>query len=242
MFAVASAIALAFVSSALAQPNPLTPLAAEAGQPCTITWTADPTGQWTQTNIQLMSGDNQNMVPVTTVTTVDTTSGAPATFTWTCPEVTLYAPIFFYQFSQAAQPDDLIWTTRWAIESPSGQTVAAPNPTQPGGDAVPWGTAQLVDLSQVKPPPAYITGQSAPAANGTVSVTASASLPTTTSIPSSIVTVTMASAASTPSASSAASTPASAGGSTSGAALTRSQASIIAGVVGAALAAILTLA
>lgn len=48
MFAIASAVALAFVSSALAQPGPLTPLAADVGQPCVITWTPDPTGQWKQ--------------------------------------------------------------------------------------------------------------------------------------------------------------------------------------------------
>lgn len=169
MFAIASAVVLAFVSSTLAQPGPLTPLAADVGQPCVITWTADPTGLWKQTNIQLMSGDNQNMVPVTTVTTVDTTAGAPTTFTWTCPDVTLYAPIFFYQFSHAAEPNNLIWTTRWAIDSATGQSVPAPNPTQPGGQAIPWGVAQLKDLTQVKPAPSYIVGQSAAGANSTTS-------------------------------------------------------------------------
>ncbi|KAG8861436.1 hypothetical protein FRB96_002885 [Tulasnella sp. 330] len=48
MFTVASFIALAFASSALAQPSPLTPAPSIEGQPCAITWTPDATGKWTQ--------------------------------------------------------------------------------------------------------------------------------------------------------------------------------------------------
>jgi len=249
MFAIASAVALALVSSTLAQPGPLTPLAADVGQPCVITWTADPTGLWKQTNIQLMSGDNENMVPVTTVTTLDTTSGAPTTFTWTCPDVTLYAPIFFYQFSHAAEPDNLIWTTRWAIDGPNGESVPAPNPTQPGGQAVAWGVAQLKDLSQVKPAPTYIVGQSAPSANSTTpgasaSVTGSAtsSPPNTASVPPSMVTMSKPVTASVPSGPASGNTTDVKGSSTSGVPLTRSQASIFTGIAGAAFAALFTFA
>jgi len=253
MFAIASAVALAFVSSTLAQPGPLTPLAAEVGQPCVITWTPDATGTWKETNIQLMSGDNDNMVPVTTVTTVDTTSGAPATFTWTCPDVTLYAPVFFYQFSHAAEPNNLIWTTRWTIDSATGQSVAAPNAVEPDGSPVPWGVAQLKDLTQVKPAPSYIVGQSAAGANSTTSgtsmtvsasVTGSSAVSSSASASGSMVTVSKSASAplSSTTDSSSNSTTASTGSSTSGASSTRSQVSAFAGVAGALFAAFVTFA
>jgi len=182
MFAVASAVALAFFSSVFAQPSPLTPLPAQEGQSCVITWTPDTTGKWTQTNIELMSGSNDNMVHLTTVTTnLDTTSGSAATFTWTCPDVTLYAAVYFYQFSHATEPSNLLWTTRWAIEGPNGQIVAPPNATQPGGQAIPWGLGELVDPSKATPAPSYITGEmsasgSGAPANGTAVTTASATM------------------------------------------------------------------
>ena len=35
------------------------------GGDCKFAWTADPSGQWKEMNVQLMSGDNWNMIPVT---------------------------------------------------------------------------------------------------------------------------------------------------------------------------------
>jgi len=147
-----------------------------------ITWTADATGKWTETNIELMSGDNDNMVHLTTVTTLDTTAGAATTFTWTCPDVTLYAAVYFYQFSHATEPSNLIWTTRWAIESAAGEIVGAPNATQPDGSAIAWGLGELKDPSTAKPAPSYITGQTSQtggsgvvAAAGTASMSGSVS-------------------------------------------------------------------
>ena len=35
------------------------------GGDCTITWTPDPSGQWKQTDVELMSGDNFNMLFIT---------------------------------------------------------------------------------------------------------------------------------------------------------------------------------
>lgn len=35
------------------------------GGDCKFSWTPDPSGQWKEMNVQLMSGDNWNMVPVT---------------------------------------------------------------------------------------------------------------------------------------------------------------------------------
>lgn len=250
MFALASIIALAFASTALAQPGPLTPLAVPEGQPCTITWTADATGKWTQTNIQLMSGDNDNMVPLTTIATVDTTAAAATTYSWTCPDVTIYAAIYFYQFSHSTEPDNLIWTTRFAIESAAGATVPAPNATQPDGSAIAWGNGQLKDTADAKPAPSYITGQP-----GTASTTNSTTPAISTTGSSSIASVSSSSAASlatvvtkvgtttSASATSAAATSSTTGttgtASTSGAGLSRSQGSIAVAAFGAVIAGVL---
>jgi hypothetical protein len=172
MFAAASFVALALTSSVLAMPSPLTPSTTNAGQPCVISWGPDTTGDWTKTNIELMSGDNQNMVHITTIATVDTTDAAATSYTWTCPEVTPNSNIYFYQFSTAGSPTDLTWTTRFTIAGTDGATEEAENATQPDGSAVPWGVGNLVDTSKATPAPAYITGQtSANGASGSASVT-----------------------------------------------------------------------
>ncbi|KAG9041701.1 hypothetical protein FS837_011876 [Tulasnella sp. UAMH 9824] len=174
MFALTSAIVLALASKALADPAPLTPPTTNVGADCVISWTPDSTGKWTETNIQLMTGDNWNMVPITTVATVDTTSAAATSYTWPCPDVSPNAPIYFYQFSHAAEPANLVWTTRFTIAAADGSTEPAPNQTQPDGTNVPWGIGQLADPSTAKPAPAYITGQSSSGAT-TASVSGSAS-------------------------------------------------------------------
>ncbi|KIO24685.1 hypothetical protein M407DRAFT_244356 [Tulasnella calospora MUT 4182] len=172
MFALTSAIVLVLASKALADPAPLTPPTTNVGGDCVISWTPDATGKWTETNIQLMTGDNWNMVPITTIATVDTTSAAATTYTWTCPDVSPNAPIYFYQFSHAAEPANLAWTTRFTIAAADGSTTAAENQTQPDGTNVPWGIGQLADPSEAKPAPAYITGQGT---TGSTSASASGS-------------------------------------------------------------------
>jgi len=250
MFTVASIIALALASSVFAQPSPLTPAAAQEGTDCVITWVPDATGKWTDTNIQLMTGDNNDMVPLTTVTTIDTTSGAPATFTWTCPDITVYSAIYFYQFSHASEPSNLIWTTRWAIEGAGGSIVPPPNATQPDAahSAVPWGVGALQNPGIAKPAPAYITGQSAaggstvPAATGSVTASGSSSMTMTMSSQTSSMTkmaTTTGSKASTSSASAA--STATAGAASSGAGLSRSQGSVVAAGVGAVFAGVFAL-
>ncbi|KAG9024650.1 hypothetical protein FRB95_011242 [Tulasnella sp. JGI-2019a] len=258
MFTIASAVALAFVSSALAQPGPLTPSPAIEGQPCQITWTPDATGKWTQTNIQLMTGDNNNMVPLTTVATVDTTSAAATTYSWICPDVTIYSAIYFYQFSHEEEPNNLIWTTRWAIESPSGEVVTPPNATQPGAAAgatpVPWGTGALKNPADGNPAPSYIVGQpgtadttAATATNGTVATSAAVS------VSSSVASVTMSTSAKSmttavaknstaTSITSSASATATGTSSTSGAGLSRSHGSVLVAAVGAVVAGVFVLA
>ncbi|KAG8885302.1 hypothetical protein FRB99_004468, partial [Tulasnella sp. 403] len=109
VFAVASTLSV----TVFAAPSPLTPPTGAAGKTCTISWTPDTTGTWKETNIELMSGNNQAMTHVTTVATVDTTSAAPSTFTYPCPDVSPNSVVYFYQFSHSTEPTNLVWTTRF---------------------------------------------------------------------------------------------------------------------------------
>jgi len=189
MLAVTLAAALALASSVVAQPSPLTPASAKEGDNCIISWTPDQTGKWTDTNIELMTGDNLNMVHLTTVTTVSTTSAAPTTYTWTCPDVTLNSVVYFYQFSHVEEPNNLLWTTRWAIAGADGTTVPAPfNETTSDGNVIGWGTGALVNTALIKPAPAYIHGQTSQLAGGggaVASGSAVASSPSASVMPSS---------------------------------------------------------
>jgi len=142
------------------------------GSTCEIGWTPDPSGQWKTMNIQLMTGSNVQMIPLTTVATVDGTT-SPGTFSYPCPAVTIHAAIYFYQFSHAANASDLLWTGRFAIADASGKTVPAPNPTQPDGEGIPWGNGALVDSSKAVPPPSYLSGGTG--SNGTSPASGSAS-------------------------------------------------------------------
>ncbi|KAG6889763.1 hypothetical protein C0995_014690 [Termitomyces sp. Mi166 len=152
----------------------------KVGGTCHIGWVGDndsPTA-WKNMAIQLMTGDNFNMIHLTTVATgLDGT--VDGTFDHVCPSVTPNAPIYFYQFTAPGAPDKQ-WTTRFTIASSSGATTAAANPTQPkSGDAIPWGTGALTDPSTAKPPPAFVAGATSPAANSPTSTSAagSASVP-----------------------------------------------------------------
>lgn len=127
-----------------------------AGSKCRVTWQGDadsPTA-WKEMAIELMSGSNLAMVHITTVTTGQdgTKDGA---FEYTCPEVTPYSAIYFYQFTSPHTPVKT-WTTRFAIASATGETTPPANPKQPGsGDAIPWGVGNLVDQTKAVPAPAF---------------------------------------------------------------------------------------
>ncbi|KAH9991104.1 hypothetical protein BJV77DRAFT_1008954 [Russula vinacea] len=141
-----SAFVLSLALVALADPTPSAPSPGQvfnAGSTCQIAWTPDSSGLWKVMNIQLMTGDNLQMVALTTVATVDGTT-SPGTFSYPCPAVTINSAIYFYQFSRNAS--DLLWTGRFAIADATGATVPPPNATQPDGQAIPWGKGALQDL------------------------------------------------------------------------------------------------
>lgn len=116
------------------------------GGPCDIQWNIDATGEWKDVSIYLMTGSNQNFVQLAEVATgIDGTTG-DGKYSWTCPDVTINAPIYFYAFSNNGAAVST-WTTRFTIASASGQTVPAPESTQPDGSAVPWGAGAIVGQS-----------------------------------------------------------------------------------------------
>lgn len=126
------------------------------GDNCQITWKGDADSKtvWKDMSIELMTGDNFNMVHLTTVAnnqdgTVD------GQFQYPCPEVTPNAAIYFYQFSTANTPN-LTWTTRFTIAGADGSTTEPTESTQPGTNAaIPWGTGALKDPSKATPPPSF---------------------------------------------------------------------------------------
>ncbi|KAI0641984.1 hypothetical protein C8Q79DRAFT_868393, partial [Trametes meyenii] len=136
-------------AAAAAAPGGVTPTAPgpndvfKQGGTCTFSWTPDPSGVWKQTDVELMTGDNFNMVFITTVASFDGTDASKGTFSYPCPEVTPNSAIYFYQFTSPAAPTDRFWTTRFTIADAQGNTVPPTNDTQPGGQKISWGTGKL---------------------------------------------------------------------------------------------------
>ncbi|KIM90265.1 hypothetical protein PILCRDRAFT_811987 [Piloderma croceum F 1598] len=182
------ALAVLFASSVLvaADPDPTTPgtdAVYKAGTPCPIAWTVDSTGVWKTMTIQLMTGDNLNMVPLTTVSsTVDATNPSAATFSWTCPEVIPNAAIYFYQFTTPAS-NNTLWTTRFGISSDSGAITAPPNNTQPNGEKIPWGKGALANPAAANPSVAGATPAATTVATSPLTTALSSDLPSSSLLP-----------------------------------------------------------
>ncbi|CEL56379.1 hypothetical protein RSOLAG1IB_07765 [Rhizoctonia solani AG-1 IB] len=177
MLALGFAVVAGAVAGVVAAPNPTEPSGASVfniGSQCTIKWDVDATGSWKDMSIQLMTGDNWNMIPITTIAQgIDATDATKNTYSYTCPEVTPTSTIYFYQFSSPSDPKNLLWTTRWTLASADGQTTPPTESTQPNGDKIPWGKGALVDPSTAVPPPAYLSGNNQ--AGGSTNATSSTS-------------------------------------------------------------------
>ncbi|KAI6149683.1 hypothetical protein BKA82DRAFT_4132017 [Pisolithus tinctorius] len=174
MFTTILTVLLAAVSITLIQADP-TPIAPGPGdvfiesQSCSIAWSADPSGMWTTMNIYLMTGDNYNMIKLASVGTVNGADPTKITYSYPCPQVSPYAPIYFYEFSSPASTN-LTWTTRFTITDLTSDIVPAPQPTQPGGANIPWGIGTII-------------GTSASSSDGVSSSTVSTTVSTATSSP-----------------------------------------------------------
>lgn len=166
----------------MADPNPTVPGPGDSykeGGNCTIKWDADTTGTWTDMKIQLMTGDNYNMVQLKSVTTIDAT--VKTQYTYKCPNVTPNSAIYFYQFISASSTAKY-WTTRFTITDAAGQSTPPTETTQPNGDKIPWGTGSIVNGSSSSSLPASSSTHLSPLPSGSSSSHTGSS---TTSSPSS---------------------------------------------------------
>ncbi|TFY78151.1 hypothetical protein EWM64_g5861, partial [Hericium alpestre] len=85
----------ALAASVSATPDPTEPGPGQVfkeGGSCHLAWSADTTGTWKATTILLRTGDNLNMVTLTTVATgIDTTKAG--VYDWPCPTVSPFPPL-----------------------------------------------------------------------------------------------------------------------------------------------------
>jgi len=140
-----------------ADPDPTVPGPGDVyneGSNCKIGWSPDTTGTWTKMSIQLMTGNNWDMVHLADITTIDATK--ETTYTYPCPQVTPNSAIYFYQFKNPSS-DETHWTTRFAIADSSGATTPPSESVQPNGDKILWGTGSIVgsdgnDTTTTSPP------------------------------------------------------------------------------------------
>lgn len=154
------------------------------GGKCTFAWNGDTDGKWSNMAVELMTGDNFQMVHLTTVVT-GLDGNKAGTYSYDCPEVEPNSAIYFYQFTVPSTPGAIQWATRFTIAAASGSTVPPEHSTQTNGDAIPWGTGKLVDASSATPPPSG--GSSGNSGNST---TTSGSSTGTTSSSSSSTSIT----------------------------------------------------
>ncbi|KAJ7582100.1 hypothetical protein C8J56DRAFT_832305 [Mycena floridula] len=142
-----------------------------SGSECKIGWggdtnaTSKATGDWKDMTIEFMTGDNFQMVHLTTVATGQDGT-ADGSYTWTCPEVVPNSAIYFYQF-RSPHTDVYQWTTRFTVASDSGATTPPEHATQTDGQAVPWGTGALADPSIAVAAPVF--GSTSGSASGSSS-------------------------------------------------------------------------
>ncbi|WVQ71360.1 hypothetical protein IAR50_000888 [Cryptococcus sp. DSM 104548] len=102
-------------------------------------WTVDSVDDWTNVEIQLMTGSNLAMEALATVATgIDGTSAS--SYTFTAPDVSPYSKIYFLQFTNGGDMSNVTWTTRFTIAGSDGSTTDPTNTTE----SVQWGTGTLL--------------------------------------------------------------------------------------------------
>lgn len=154
------------------EPGPRT--TCRQGQKCRTAWKGDTNGKSANMAIELMTGDNFNMVHLTTVATgLDGNRDGSLQFDGL--EVNPFSAVYFLQFS-SPQSSNFTWTTRFAIADLDGKTVPPPEDKQPNGERVPWGTGHLVNPADAKPPPSFQnTSTSSASASASASQSSSSS-------------------------------------------------------------------
>jgi len=124
-----------------------------AGETCSVVWAgdADSDTTWKDMAIQLMTGDNWDMIHLTTIATgLDGTISGRIDFD--CPEVTPNSAVYFYQFT-SPNTDEKTWATRFTIAGADGSVVPPEFELEADGATVLWGIGALADPSTANPPP-----------------------------------------------------------------------------------------
>ncbi|WVF72489.1 hypothetical protein IAT40_007305 [Kwoniella sp. CBS 6097] len=176
MFALPLAVVFALASTVSAIITPTSPdgsTVVKVGDKIQALWTADSTSSWNNVQIQLMTGDNLQMVPLATIATgIDGTTAT--SYEFTAPDVSPYSKIYFLQFTNGGDLTAPTWTTRFTIAGADGSTTDPTNSTVYSGTAVEWGTGTL--LSTVTTDASGSGSSSGSSSNSTTgSTTASAS-------------------------------------------------------------------
>ncbi|TYJ51631.1 hypothetical protein B9479_007783 [Cryptococcus floricola] len=111
----------------------------KVGEDIEALWTVDSVDDWSNVEIQLMTGSNLAMVALATVATgIDGTSAS--SYTFTAPDVSPYSKIYFLQFTNGGDMSNVTWTTRFTIAGSDGSTTDPTDTT----DSVEWGTGTLL--------------------------------------------------------------------------------------------------
>ncbi|WWC69740.1 uncharacterized protein I206_103683 [Kwoniella pini CBS 10737] len=115
----------------------------KVGESINALWTIDSTDNWNNVEIQLMTGDNLQMVPLATVATgIDGTK--VDSYSFDAPDVSPYSKIYFLQFTNGGDTTNVTWTTRFTIAGTDGSTTDPTNSTVYSGQTVQWGTGTLL--------------------------------------------------------------------------------------------------
>ncbi|KAJ7583058.1 hypothetical protein C8J56DRAFT_792641 [Mycena floridula] len=142
LFSLALFAASSLVPGALAETvfptAPVQGTVYKAGSNCHISWLGDTssTTAWAGMSIQLMTGQNLNMVQLAIVA-----SNQDGTKDGSFDHVSLHAPIYFYRFSSGGSAGNPNYSARFTIAAADGSTEPAP---QTDSDGVKWGTGEIV--------------------------------------------------------------------------------------------------
>ncbi|ODN73589.1 hypothetical protein L202_08090 [Cryptococcus amylolentus CBS 6039] len=137
-FTALSLAALA-ANAIIAPTSPDSSTSVKVGEDIEALWTVDSVDDWSNVEIQLMTGSNLAMVALATVATgIDGTSAS--SYTFTAPDVSPYSKIYFLQFTNGGDMSNVTWTTRFTIAGSDGSTTDPTNTT----DSVEWGTGTLL--------------------------------------------------------------------------------------------------
>ncbi|WVW83457.1 hypothetical protein I302_105478 [Kwoniella bestiolae CBS 10118] len=140
-----SLLALAALSAqAIVTPtSPDSNTVVKVGEKINALWTVDSVDNWNDVSIQLMTGDNLQMVPLATVAEgIDGTK--VSSYSFDAPDVSPYSKIYFLQFTNGGIATNATWTTRFTIAGADGSATAPEQSTVYSGTTVEWGTGTLL--------------------------------------------------------------------------------------------------